>query len=230
MSIRLNMDIREQILRNVVESTFKQRAAASGRLEMENAKYFRDFSLGEWLNAYNALPPEFQKKSNYFSIATVGDNLAYADKIRLYCHFNSKVSFRHQAGSKGRRYNWNCPGSWLTMNNSGPEQVCPVDIVQIDVDNPEHRIPLARLKAFYDSRHKLEEDVKLFSQKLVGVLRNTTTTKKLVEEWPEIQPHIPHIHKPIGFCIPREELNTLISSMQSGTNNDPVRPGEVINL
>ena len=230
MSLRLNMDIREQILKNVVEATFRTRAAASARLEQENARYFRDFAMGDWLNTYNSLPPELQVKTNYYTIVTIGDNLASVDKLRTYLHFNVKVGFRHQAATKGRNHYWGTPGSSLTMVTSGDEQVCPIDIVHIDIDKSEHRIPLARLRAFYEVRKKLEEDVKVFSQRLVGVLRNVTTTKKLVEEWPEIQPHIPHVHKPIGFCIPRDELNSLISSMQSGTNNDPVRPGEVINL
>lgn len=229
MSIRLNNQIREDILKNVVEATFIQRAKQIGRQEQDIARYLRDFSLHDWLNAYTALPPWLQETRGYFTVVTTGDSLGIGDKLRTYVHFTSEAGFSHYMHA-GRRYSWQTPGSSLSMNNGGTHQTCPLDIVELDVDKGEHAIPLARFKAFYEKRKKLETDVKVFSQKLAGVLRNVTTTKKLVAEWPEIQPHIPHVHKPIGFAIPRDELNALMSSMQGGTNFDVPKPGEVINL
>jgi len=211
VSQKLNKAIRQDIVDSVLAQTFnprytdlmKSQAAIGAQLyRLQVSKKDEDLMA--------ALPSTYMHTNNERKVTVLSGDGVYVDLGHsTYCRNRNEQAAKYTRHRKSIQF------------PLGASKRFPLAVVHNNVDLHSNTTLGKAVIAARDGFVKLHNDMEVTERELNGLLNSVTTTRKLLEVWPEGIKHIPEVQRQAQLpAITGKAINAKLACMKKGDCKD----------
>jgi hypothetical protein len=193
-SVKLTNDMRDSIIRGIIEDKYRDRMDELTQrfAEFSNRMYAKCFS-NTTIKKINDLPKGWLPEENDFLVEIAGQVIqltfdGYFARQRTALNQSNSIDWDQRPT---KRFPTNKTRGVIKTFDGGSSVHAEYQQIEYDLE-------------------KLNEEVATLKNELRGVLYSCSTSKRLLDTWPEIEPYLKDLHLPIPVSsVPVQTIETL---------------------